>query len=316
MDVSHWYDAMPTVAGRPFAFYAEMLQSDLTFLKFVYDNSIMGKLADATGNHHQATASGIDGLELQEEFCKRLGVGHMVSPAQLPGLEFEMDVFYGLARTFETVNNLARYIRWGRSSDVALFSLPRKGKGSSSMPHKDLFGGNPIGEEQEGSIRNSSAGMLVTALLNCQMEYSRDLTASANARINLDSGFKLVDHGLRRCQSIVYDLIVDEDRSRERIGRTYGITTSNRVMSYLTDGRRCNDPMTRENAHHLMGTLATEAFTTKTPFSTILLGNEEVRSRISETDIMVLTNPLTYLGESQRIIGLVKEKCYQKKTLA
>lgn len=43
MDVTHLYDALPTVAGRPFAFYAEMLQSDLDLMKFIHGFSLLGK---------------------------------------------------------------------------------------------------------------------------------------------------------------------------------------------------------------------------------------------------------------------------------
>jgi adenylosuccinate lyase len=43
MDVTHGYDALPTVAGRPLSHYAEMLQFDLELLKYVYKNSTIGK---------------------------------------------------------------------------------------------------------------------------------------------------------------------------------------------------------------------------------------------------------------------------------
>jgi len=56
MDGTHLYDALPTVAGRPLAHYAEMLQSGLDFLGFVYEKSIKGKWGDATGNHHSAVS--------------------------------------------------------------------------------------------------------------------------------------------------------------------------------------------------------------------------------------------------------------------
>jgi len=94
MDTTHLYDALPTVAGRPLAHYGEMLQYNLNFLKFVYYNSIIGKWADATGNHHSATALGIDGIKLQEKYCKDLEIGFMDAPGQIPGLEFEADVFF------------------------------------------------------------------------------------------------------------------------------------------------------------------------------------------------------------------------------
>lgn len=54
MDTTHLYDALPTTAGRPFAHYAEMLQSGLDRLKYIYENSLVGKRGDATGNHHAA----------------------------------------------------------------------------------------------------------------------------------------------------------------------------------------------------------------------------------------------------------------------
>ncbi len=156
MDETHGYDALPSVGGRAFAHYAEMLQSGLKFLKFVYDNSIIGKWGDATGNHHSATALGIDGIKLQEEYCRDLGVGFMDASAQIPGLEFEADVAYAMSRLGETMNNIAKYIAWGRSDDVNVFinTSPKRNKGSAAMPLKDAKNGNPDAEEQFMSLRN------------------------------------------------------------------------------------------------------------------------------------------------------------------
>ncbi|MEK6872349.1 MAG: lyase family protein, partial [Nanoarchaeota archaeon] len=135
MDLTHLYDAVPSVAGRAFSYYAEMLQSGLKFLKFVYDNSIIGKWGDATGNHHSATASQVDGIQLQQAYCRDLGIGFMDAPAQVPGLEFEADIMYVLSRLSETMNNLANYIANGRGDDVNIFinASPKKQKGSSAM---------------------------------------------------------------------------------------------------------------------------------------------------------------------------------------
>src|SRR3990167_3049542 len=77
IDQTHLYDALPTVAGRPFSFYAEMFQDDLEVLKFFYSHSILGKWGDATGNHHSAVSLGLDGIKLQEEYCSRLGLRNM-----------------------------------------------------------------------------------------------------------------------------------------------------------------------------------------------------------------------------------------------
>lgn len=96
MDTTHLYDALPTTAGRPFAHYAEMLQSGLNYLKYAYENSLIGKWGDATGNHHAATVLGLDGMQLQETYCQMLGLKHMTASAQTSGLEYEADVMYAL----------------------------------------------------------------------------------------------------------------------------------------------------------------------------------------------------------------------------
>lgn len=317
MEVTHGYDALPSVAGRAFSHHTEMLQSGLKLLRFVYDNSIIGKWADATGNHHSAKALGIDGIKLQEEYCKELGIGFMDAPAQLPGLEFEADVAYVMSRLGETMNNIAKYIAWGRSDDVNVFinGSPSKKKGSSAMPHKDAKNGNPDAEEQFMSVRNYLMGNMTTALANCELPYARNLAASANSRINLEDGFKFVDHGIRRLANIVYWIDINGERSRERVLRSFGVVTSQQVMTYLTDQRRTSMPMARSEAHDLMGKLATDAWSRKTPFVDVVLANEEVRKRLDEETIRRITNPLDYIGESQRIVELIADKYHKKRTL-
>jgi len=316
MDTTHLYDALPTVAGRPFSHYAEMLQSDLNFLKFVYDNSLVGKWADATGNHHSASALGVDGIELQEKYCNSLGLNFMIAPAQLPGLEFEADVFYVLARLGATMNNLARYIALGRSDDVNIFiNTGKKKKGSSAMPHKDAKRGNPTAEEQVMSISNYLIGNLTTAMINCQMSYARDLSASSNSRINLEDGFKFLDHGIRRLSRIMFDIGVIPERCQERVLRSYGCPTSALVMTFLTDVNKTDNPLPRSKAHDLMGELATYAWETKTPFVNVLLKNNEVTSRLNSNIIKEITDPLKYVGESKNIVTTVFKKYHQIKTL-
>jgi adenylosuccinate lyase len=318
IDTTHLYDALPSVAGRALVHYVEMLESDLKFLNFVYENSIMGKWADATGNHHSATALGINGMELEIAYCKKLGVKNMVAPSQVPGLEFEADVFYLLARTGETLNNIARYIALGRSDDVNIFinTNPKKKKGSSAMPHKDAKNGNPATEEQIMSLRNYLLGNLTTALVNCEMPYARNLAASSNSRINLEDGFKFIDQGIRKLAEVVYWIDIKKQESIKRVERSYGVVTSQQVMTYLTDKNKTQNPMTRSQAHDLIGELATTAWNTKTKFVDILLNNFEVTSRLNEQTIRDITDPHQYIGQSKEIIKKIKDLYYQKQTLA
>ena len=317
MVCTHGYDALPSVAGRAFIHYAEMLQSGLNVLKFFYNNSIIGKWADATGDHHSAKCLGINGMNLQREFCKDLGIGYTDAPAQVPGLEFELDGVYAGARISATINNIAKFIAWGRSDDVDVFvnASPKKKKGSSAMPHKDAKNGNPDIEEQATSYNNYAAGSLITAFLNCEMPYARALYASANSRINSEYGFKFFDHVIRRMANITYWLNINEERSKERVLRSYGVVTSQQVMTYLTDHRRTQNPMTRSQAHDLMGKLAAYAWNKKILFQEVVLGDKNIRERLDEDTIKKITDPLSYIGESREIIKEEALKYHKKKTL-
>ncbi len=259
----------------------------------------------------------LDGIVLQETYCNDLEVNHMLAPAQVPGLEFEADIFFVLCRLGETMNNLARYIAWGRSDDVNIFvnTNPKRKKGSSAMPHKDAKNGNPTAEEQFMSVRNYLMGNMTTALANCQMPYARDLSASSNARINFEDGFKYLDHGIRRLANIVYWLGLNEERSRERVVRSFGVVTSQQVMTYLTDGRRTSQPMTRSEAHNLTASLATTAYEQRRPFIDVLLESDEVTARLSEETLREISDPLGYIGQSKEIVRKAKDRFYQRRTL-
>lgn len=316
MDQTHNYDAVPTVAGRAFAHYAEMLQSGLEFMKFVYSFSVRGKWGDATGNHHSAITLGIDGIKLQEAFCADLSIGYMIAPAQVPGREFEADVVYSFARIGETLNNIAKYVRKGRGNDMGIFRYvsPKKKKGSSAMPHKDIHGGNPTIEEQNSSARNYLVGNLVTAMLNCEMDYGRDLNNSANNRINLEDGIKFTDHAIRTLAETVFYIQLLEDRCKERVDRNYGVVTAEQVMTYLTDGRKVKEPLARHDAHELVAKIATKAWEEKRQFYDVLLQEPEITVRIQPDVLKELTDPYKFIGQSKEIISEVAKRYHKKKT--
>lgn len=317
MDTSHLYDALPSVAWRALVHYVEMLQSNLELMKFVYDNSIKAKWWDATWNHHSATALWIDGMKLQENLSDKLWVWYMDAPGQIPGLEFEADIFYAMSRLTETLNNITKFIANGRSDDVNVFvnGSPKRNKWSSAMPHKDVKNGNPTVEEQTMSLRNYTAWNLTTAMINCEMPYARNLAASSNTRINFEYGFKFLDHVMRNLGKTIFWLQLNKERSIDRVERSFWAVTSQQVMSYLTDQNKTNNPMSREAAHDLTAKLAQKAWDKKRQFTDICLESEDITSRLSEDMIREITDPLKYIGKSKEIIDIVVKKHYQKKTL-
>ncbi|MBU4300641.1 MAG: lyase family protein [Nanoarchaeota archaeon] len=309
MDQTHRYDALPTYAGRPFSHYAEMLQSDINLLKHFYNNSLVGKWGDSTGNHHSATALNVNGIELQKAYCEALGLKYMDAAAQTPGREFISDFAYGIARTAETMANLATYIANGRGDDVNLFVYRgRKQKGSAGMPHKDEKGGNPTKEEQTVSFANYTRGAMMTALSSDLMFYARDLSGSASDRVTLEIMFKWGDEVIRNLANVVYHIDLNMPRSIERVERSLGVVTSAQVMTYLTDRIKTSKPLPRSIAHDLMGELSTKVKAEKKPFVEILLGCDDVTSRLDENVIREISDPLKYVGQSKKVIEIVYQK--------
>jgi adenylosuccinate lyase len=258
---------------------------------------------------------GLDGPAIEEEFCKELWIGHMIAPAQVPAREFLEDVYYAVTRVAKTTGRLGGYVRWGRSSDVGVFRFPANlgKKGSSAMPHKDMMGGNPDKEEQAESIDHVLAGVLCGSLEALSMDYARDLTGSALDRIFLDIAFKCTDCSVRNMAGVMDKLTINPERSKERILRTCGTITSPRFLAYLTDGRN-GEPMARSEAHDLLGKLATEAYNSKKMFSDVLKANPVVSAKITPAKIDELSDPLTYVGESKKVVENVYDAFHGKRT--
>lgn len=312
---THGFDALPTVAGRPFVFYAESLQEGIDLLEYFYRNSVVGKWADATGEHHSAKSHGLDGVKNQEEYCKKLGIGCMIAPAQIVSREFHTDIVYGITRTQGTIANLAQYILDQRDQDCLTMKVPRKRKGSSSMPHKDAMGGNPIKEEQAKSSFNSAAGNLMTSVSSIVFKYGRDLTNSASNRILFEELYKMSDHTARRIAGAVFELELMPEKCVERFERTYGTTTAENVMNHLIDQRKTSSPMGRKEAHQLAADLAKEAYDKNIQYRDICLQDKEISSRFSEEAIKEMTDTFRFTGESQRQIEMVFDLYHGKKSL-
>lgn len=313
MDTTHLYDALPSVAGRPLSFYCEMLQSGLEFLKFVHDFSLIAKWGDATGNHHAATVFDVDGMELQKRYAQKLGLRYMDAPAQIPGREFNADVMYALTRLAGTLGNFGNFIQTQRSDDVGLYIYdnPDRKEGSSAMPQKTEKGGNPTAEEQAQNLARKMLGILTTSVGTIEFDYARDLSGSASDRIDIAAAFRYTDHVIRKLSEVVYYLKINEQRSLERIHRSYDVTTSARVMTRLVSGE---SPLCRKDAHRLMGELATYAYRRKTPFAQVLASDERITSRLSREEIEELTDSLTYIGKSKEIVRKVYDNLHGRKT--
>jgi adenylosuccinate lyase len=182
------------------------------------------------------------------------------------------------------------------------------------MPHKDVHNGNPVAEEQMMSDANYLRGTMMTALCNCDFPYARNLSASANSRINSEDAFKFTDHAARRLARVAYYIALRPERCKERITRSLGMVTSPQILAYLTDSRMTAEPMPRSVAHDLLGTLASQSWDFHRPFADTLCNSEDITRRIPVDKIRELADPMNYIGESQKQIRAVFDKYHGIKT--
>ncbi|HLD42763.1 MAG TPA: lyase family protein [Candidatus Nanoarchaeia archaeon] len=317
MAQSHELDAVAESFGKVFVHFAERIQFRVDTLAYHYKNSLFGKWSDATGSYHNTVATGVDGRKLESDLMERLGLRSMIAASQTPPREALCDIGSAVAISMATLASIAREIKKQKSDDVdTLWEVVDEGtKGSSAMPHKDIKGGNPSMEERIRSLSHMASGYTATLYATADMAYARDLEGSASDRIVLGDLFKIADYAAKLTANILLRLTPHEERIRERIERTQGVTTASRVVAYLTDPRLTENPLSRREAHDLIGKLAKKAYTDKVPFYNILLASEDALSRLGQETIKEISNPLAYIGESKQQVLDVAKAYYGKRTL-
>ena len=175
------------------------------------------------------------------------------------------------------------------------------------MPHKDVYGGNPITEERLGSIARVMRGFALTAYESVEIEYARDLRASLSDRMVLPSAFILTDYAVKLLQNVLQRIVAIPENIERNLFQTKGIVTSERVMSRLAV-----KGLSRQDAHRKIASLATDAFREDKPFSEVLAADPTISTLLSSQEINVLSDPRTYTGSAEHIIdhvaGLIRKK--------
>jgi adenylosuccinate lyase len=175
------------------------------------------------------------------------------------------------------------------------------------MPHKDVYGGNPITEERLGSIARVMRGFALTAYESVEVEYARDLRSSLSDRTVLPSAFILADYAVKLLQNVIQRIEAIPVNIERNLFQTKGIVTSERVMSRLAV-----KGLSRQDAHRKIASLATDAFGDDRAFSEVLAADPTISGLLSSQEINALSDPRTYTGSAVHIIdhvtGLIGKK--------
>lgn len=299
---THGLHAVPGVFGLPFVYFAYLIEKDTDRLFYDYKNCIEGKISGPIGAFNASKDAGIDAFLIQTEVCEELGIRAATVSSQIPPRENIACIVGDLAVVCGTLASLADHIRVLRRTEIC--ELSERGEdaqvGSSTMPHKDVYGGNPIIEERLGAIARVMRGFALTAYESVEVEYARDLRASLSDRTILPSSFILADYAVKLLLNVMQRIEAIPEKIESNLNKTKGIVTAERVMSRLTV-----KGLSRQEAHRKISSLAIEAFREDKEFSEVLAADPTTSRLFSSQEIKLLSDPRTYIGSAAQIIDHV-----------
>lgn len=301
---THGQQALPTTFGMRFSVWAAELGRHLDRIRDIIPRIAVGKMSGAVGTMASFSEKGI---EIQEKVMGILAEEYKIplKPVLIANQVIQRDrhaeVICFTALVGGTVDKIARELRILQRTEIGEMFEPfdKSQVGSSTMPHKR----NPHKAERLCSLARLIKSNSIVGIDNISLEDERDLTNSANERIIYAENFVLLDYMLSQLASILEGVEFNEEAIQRNLDFTHGAFLAERVMVTLVDRG-----IGRQDGHELLRQAAITARKENLPMKTVLLRNEQIKSKISETELDSLLLPETYLGLAiQQIERTLKE---------
>lgn len=202
------------------------------------------KLSGAVG-----TSSTIP-LKIESFVAKKLKLDIEPFATQVIPRDRHAEVFMSLAFLASFLERLAIEFRHLQRSEVSevIEGFSDGQKGSSAMPHKK----NPISAENITGLARLIKGYAWTAMENIPLWHERDISHSSNERVIFQDSFTATHYILRRMESLVKSLYVDQDRMSDNSQMLGGVLFSSHLLIYLVE----NFQMSREEAYKIIQSAA------------------------------------------------------------
>lgn len=270
---SHGIHAEPTTMGLTFArFYAEM-DRNLKRMKAAKKEISTGALSGAVG-----TFANLDPA-VEEYVCEKLNLFPETISTQIIPRDRHAAFFSTLGIIASSIENIATEIRHMQRTEVLeaeeFFSVGQKG--SSAMPHKR----NPVLTENLTGLARLIRMSVIPALENVTLWHERDISHSSVERnIAPDTTINL-DFALHRLTSVIDKLVIYPDNMLKNMNKFRGLVMSQRVLLALTQAGA-----SREDAYKMVQRNAMKVWEQNEDFQVELLSDKEVRSFLTEEDII------------------------------
>ncbi len=255
---THGVHAEPTSFGLKFlSWYSEGLRN-LKRLKAVREEIAVGKLSGAVGNY-----ANIDPV-VEEKALGYLGLKPVEVATQVVPRDYIANYLNILALIGAMIERIAVEIRHLQKTEVLeVFEPFKKGqRGSSAMPHKK----NPILAERLTGMARLLRSYAHASLEDIALWHERDISHSSVERYILPDATSTAYYMLKKCQYLVGDLVVNEQKVIENIDKTKGLVFSQRGLLKLVEMG-----LSREEAYKLVQKTALECWETGKSFKEEIL---------------------------------------------
>lgn len=292
MGRSHGIHAEPTSFGLKFALWYEEAKRNIERLNNAIEEVSVGQFSGAVGNFAHLSP------EIEELACKYLGLDTARVSTQVIQRDRHAMFLSVLAVIASGIEKIALEIRHLQRTEVqeAEENFSKGQKGSSAMPHKR----NPIVSEQLCGLARVMRSNAHAAMENNALWHERDISHSSVERIILPDSCILAHYMLGKCCTLIDNLVVYPDNMQRNIELTHGLVFSQALLLQLT-----NSGFSREQAYALVQAEAMKSIETGSDFLANVLGNQEIKSAIAESEIRDIFSYERYL----RNVDYILKRC-------
>jgi len=292
---THGIHAEPTTFGLKVAVWYTEAGRNLDRLKRAREGVRVGKISGAVG-----TFAHVD-PDVEEEVCRLLGLEPAPASTQIIQRDRHAELMSALALLAASLEKVAVEIRSLQRTEILEAEEPftEGQKGSSAMPHKR----NPASCEQVSGLARLVRTNALAALENVALWHERDISHSSVERVILPDSTLLVDYMLHQMTRITEGLVVNPERMRENMDRSFGLMFSQRVLLKLAD-----KGLARQVAYELVQKNAMRAWRERTAFADLLAADPEVKAKLTPAELAECFNPAWHLRNVDAIyrrVGLL-----------
>ncbi len=279
---THGIHGEPTTFGLKLMNWYYQLTRDRERIALAAAHVDFGKISGAVGTYAHCDPS------LEKRVCEILGLRPSPVSTQILQRDRHANVLNTLALLGSALDRFATEIRHLQRTEVmeVLEPFGAKQKGSSAMPHKR----NPILCERISGMSRLLRGYAVVGMENISLWHERDISHSSAERVVWPDAFHAVSYMLSKMTTVVEKMTVDNEKMKENLELTRGLVYSQRILLELVE----RFGLLREEAYAIVQENAMKCWKEKTAFFDLLLGDERVRSKLSEEELRSLFDSAYY----------------------